>query len=324
VRERALPWATPDWGSNCDGEFANVMKSLLHKIGRKKKNSTEKNIRMRLPSGCTGDEAHAEAHDKRSVFILKRLLAYGFAMYWDYVERLLDNYHELRDTPEERPVLSSVAPPNTRINRKRRSQTMLETFNVSAKSIVIQAALLLYVSGYTTDLVMDFGDGVAHSASIYKGFESLHAILCLVLTGRDLTKYVMKILLVHSQSFTIKTARVIVRDIKEKLPFIAVDFNSETKVAKESSNKVKIRVPPVEYVVTIGIERPRCLEVPLNPNLIGKEASSIRDTTSQLIGKSAVDTYAELRVYIVLFDGITLFTGVGESADDTVVPCSCL
>ena len=79
---------------------------------------------------------------------------------------------------------------------------MFKTFNTQAMYREIQAVLSLYSSGRTTGVVMDSGDGVSHTFSVYEGFSLLHAILRLSSAGRDLTDYLTEILTERGNAFT--------------------------------------------------------------------------------------------------------------------------
>nr|AIK25771.1 actin I [Pseudokeronopsis rubra] len=256
-----------------------------------------------------------EAQQKRGVLKIEYPIEHGIVKNWDDMEKIWHHtfYVELRVSPDEQSVLLTEAPLNPKVNREKMTQIMFETFNVPNLYVAIQAVLSLYSAGRTTGIVCDSGDGVTHTVPIYEGFAIPHAVSKILLAGRDLTKFMAKLLTENGYNFVSTAELEIVRDIKEKTCYVALDYEAEMKKAQESNSLEKKYELPDGKVITIASARFRCPEYLFKPlEMNGREFDSIQDLTFKSIQECDVDVRRDLYQNIILSGGTTLFEGIGE------------
>ncbi len=254
-----------------------------------------------------------EAINLRGVLRLVYPISHGVIDDWDAIEKIWSYtfYNDLKVDPSESPVLLTEAPYNPRENRERMASVMFETFGVPAVYVATQAVMSLYASGRTTGLVVDSGDGVTHIVPIYEGFVITHAVRRIDLAGRDITEYLRRLLRQRGYSFVSGAEKEIVRDIKEKLCYVAKDPEQERIVADSAGVDRQYMLPDGE-TITVGAERFQAPELFFNPSAIGLDTMPLDEHIVESIKACDVDLRRDLYANIVLSGGSTMFEGLKD------------
>ena len=214
--------------------------------------------------------------------------------------------------PEEHPVLLTEVPFNPKTNREKMAEIMFETFKIPAMYVADPGVLSLYASGSTTGIVLNSGHGVSYTTLIYDGYGLPNTMLHLDLAGYDLTNHLKKMLTNLGYSFTTNAQHEILRAIKEKLCYVALDFEQEMSTALSGSSLDESYELRNGQKVTIGKERFQCPEALFQPSLLGMDSAGIHEITYNSIMKCPAYLHKDLYANIFLSGGSTLFPGMAE------------
>jgi actin-related protein len=183
----------------------------------------------------------------------------------------------------------------------------------------------LYAAGRTTGLVCDSGDGFTGSVSVFEGFSIPHAVEKMEISGRFLTDDMQKLLCETGESFKSNELELdIVRDIKEKLCFVASNYKKEYQAAQYNSEHDKSYTMPDKRVITVpGHVRMSCPELLFNPGLYpymkGYKNKSIQALCWASASASDFGVRRDLCKNIILSGGTTMYEGLPDRLKNEIV-----
>merc|ERR1712059_71826 len=161
-----------------------------------------------------------------------------------------------------------------------------------------------------TGVVVDSGDGVTHICPVYEGFALPHLTKRLDIAGRDITRYLIKLLLLRGYAFNQTADFETVRMMKEKLCYVGYNIHAEQKLAQETTFLVEQYTLPDGRVIKVGGERFEASEALFQPHLINKEGQGMAELVFSSIQAGDIDMRPELYKHIVLSGGSTMYPGL--------------
>jgi len=176
--------------------------------------------------------------------------------------------------------------------------------------VAIQAILTLYAQALMSGVVVDSGDGVTHIVPVYEGYSLEAQTRRIDVAGRDVTRNLIRLLLLRGYAFNRTADFETVKEMKEKLCYVAYDLKMENRLAEETTvTEQKYKIPDGR-IITVGRERylaPECL---FQPGLIDRDCMGMSEALFDSIEGCSPDVRGVLRSHIVLSGGTTMYPGL--------------
>lgn len=249
----------------------------------------------------------------RGVCRLHTPMEHGIVTDWaDMTALWAHTYQQLRASEEQHPVLLTEAALNPRAHRAAAAEVFFETFGAPSLFVQLQSILSLYASGRTSGVVLDVGDGVTSAVPVFEGFALPHAIQRSDIGGRDVTRHMQLLLRKAGHVFHTSAELEVVRDIKEKLGYLALDADREERGAAEDDDAAARYALPDGSTITVGSERFRAPEALFSPALLGLEYPGVHQLLATAVAKADLDVRRALWQDVLLAGGATLTAKFGD------------
>ncbi|KAJ7067342.1 actin family [Mycena amicta] len=207
----------------------------------------------------------------------------------------------------EHAVLLTEPPNNPASQRARAAEILFEGFKVPAFCMRTEAVLALLCAGRTSGMVLDSGEGVSYAVPVYEG-RALKGEGRLDVAGRAVSEYLMRLLMESGYPLTTTAERESLRDIKERMCYVAMDFEEEL-VALQRAGEERYELPDGQTVL-IGSERIRAPEALFQPSLLELELPGLHQTIYNTLNACDASLQRELYANIVLSGGTSTFRGL--------------
>jgi len=237
----------------------------------------------------------------------------GMVKNWEDMQHLWDytfGEEKMNLDPTECLIMLTEPPMNPEKNKQKMIEVMFEKYGFHGAYIAIQAVLTLYAQGLLTGVVVDSGDGVTHICPVYDGYALSHQTRRLNIAGRDITRYLIKLLTLRGHAFNQSADFETVRIMKEKICYVAYNIHAEQKLADETTFLVEHYELPDGRTIKVSGERFEASEALFQPHLINMEGPGMAELTFNAIRAADLNIQSELFKHIVLSGGSTMYPGL--------------
>lgn len=255
-----------------------------------------------------------EALKRRQTISWNNPIEGGVVRNWDNAVQLwhhsFDDLLGIKDASSMK-ILLTEPPLNPKFNKQKLVEKMFEEFNFGAVNISNQCILVLYAQGLLTGLVVECGEGVTNLVPVYQGFVPHHLARRHSIAGKDITKYLGKLLQQHGyKSSSFISDLEVLRTMKEMHCFAACDVEAERKLAKETTALVEKFILPDGTPIKVGKERFEATEAYFDPYLVGVESKGLSDIVFDVIQEADIDCRMDYYQHIVMSGGSSMFPGM--------------
>eukprot|EP00744_Colponema_vietnamica_P015140 GILI01021223.1.p1 GENE.GILI01021223.1~~GILI01021223.1.p1 ORF type:complete len:354 (-),score=30.81 GILI01021223.1:68-1090(-) len=227
---------------------------------------------------------------------------------WDYA--FYSKLNQTSDSIKSRRLMMSEPPSFSTRARAKIYETMFEKYQLDSVQSGVQGVLSLFSNGLETGVAIECGEGVTHCTPIFEGYSIPKGNRRVDLGGRNITEFLIRLMQRRGYSFNKSSDFEVVRVIKERFCYAAVDIDLEKRLSLETTTLEKAMTLPDGSTIKIGQERFEATEALFSPHLIDVESEGLSGQLWSCIQGCDIDLRSKLYEHVVLSGGSTMFPGL--------------
>ncbi|MFX0162413.1 MAG: hypothetical protein ACFE68_03620 [Candidatus Hodarchaeota archaeon] len=233
---------------------------------------------------------------------------------WDALEQMIN--YILQETFRVEPNLHPLVFPDSIMSTQSERETLVkfcfERINAPAVMLLDKNVLALFSTGKVTGIIVNIEENFTEIVPIKDARPIVEAMVSLKLGGKTITETLEKLLGKKGMGFTTRLEKRSLKDIKEKLCYVSLNFDEEVKMEEKPETIEKIYETPFGEIITLNAERFIAPEILFTPSIGEINEKSLTEAILQAVNRCGEELRKEIVKAVVVSGETSALPGLKE------------
>jgi actin-related protein len=266
----------------------------------------------------TNKQNHLVGHDAVKYQNILNIREFSKESNYNILIKFFYHYYQQLNIKEEyqfkQPLIIITPFYKSELEKAKLQELFLNSLNFPYILFLSETQSVLSTLQKTSGVIVNIGESHTYISTIFHGFTNIMARDVFPITGADITKYFLNLILSNSSvTKNIYLDEAIAKEIKEQISLCVLDPNGEKKRVKEGLTKYdRIVDLPDGSKLNLNSERFLLAEPFFDPKVIHVDYISIAEAISKAVKSWDRENWEELLTNVVLAGGSSLIPGLSE------------
>jgi len=266
----------------------------------------------------TDDQTHLVGHNALKYQNILNIREFSKENNYNILSKFFYHYYQQLNIKEEfqfkQPLIIITPFYKAELEKSKLQEIFFNSFNFPYILFLPETQAILSTLQKTSGVIVNIGESYTYISTIFHGFTNIMARDMFPITGTDITKYFLNLILSNSSATkNIYLDKAIAKEIKELISLCVLDPNEEKKRVKEGLTKYDRVVDlPDGSKLKLNSERFLLSEPFFDPKIIHVDYMSIAEAISKAVKSWDRENWEELLTNVVLSGGSSLISGLSE------------